>query len=1006
MLKIDQNAVEILNRLSASGSNELDLAINYALRQVGEICGFDRTYIFLLRDGEFLDNSHEWAAPGIMPMIDVLQNLPMSLVPHWFDAFAADEIIYISSVKDLPDGDPEKETLEAQDIKSLVVVPMVGEAQLIGFMGYDAVVAERDFNEREVFFLRSVASGITALFLRSRALSLAYAAAEKERDLAQQAMDARLRLDIAINALPDGFVIYDNNKEITLCNKKFHELNLNDILASEEQGISANISANHIEVGLEGAVSNVDLNLLGRPDPDGFEVQLTDGRWIRIVERPIPGGGLVGMHIDVTALKQAEQRLSQVIDGAQVGTWEWNVETGECNFNNRWAEMLGLALKDISPTTIETWTQLSHPDDIVVARDKLEKVLNGTEYEFEFEIRMRHKAGYYIWVLSRGRVVQKTKSDRPLVMAGVHIDITEQMKREQNLLATNQRLQKALHERDDAKNRFSNVEEASSDWFWEQNQNLEFTYISKSYELTTKAKYDQCIGLTIAELVQSGVWLDGDVDWIEYKTKLVEHKPFQNLTFEIPLSKKASIWVRLSGVPFHDSKGNFLGYRGVGSDVTSLFNAEAQARDLVTRDPLTGLINRSTLLGRLSDLLLAETSGDIKAAVLLIDIDNFKSINNSMGYHTGDLLLKLFGQKLLRKIQKKGVVARINADRFAVILTRKFASEVEGLAKEFVSYFAKSFVVDGRDIFITTSAGVYLVTADMKNAMECIKNAETALYYAKSTGRGKYTVFDIDLGDAQSRRSEMTQALHRALSQDCFRIVLQPQFTLEPTLALVGVEVLLRWNDPVLGDVPPSTFIDIAESIGLMVDLDLMVINKSCEMISNFLVRGHRIRVAVNISAQSFQQPGFVAQLLGLLQKHNVPAELFKIEITETTLMSQTEDTFEKLHRLEEKGIQFAIDDFGTGYSSLSYLQQLPIVELKIDRSFVGRLACNNPKSEAIVAAILSMAQELGLSCIAEGVETEAQLAWLKGRHCHAVQGYLLSRPIEMDYFLTNYLVH
>lgn len=994
---IDHSTVQVLNILSRGRPDDVDNVINIALKMIGELCGFDRTYVFVLRDEVFVDNSHEWTGPGIEPMIDALQGLPTSLISDWFVAFARGDVIHIPQVDNLPDDHLQKATLQMQDIKSLLVVPMQDDTKVIGFVGYDAVVAERQLDERDVFFMRSVANGIAALLLKVRAIAIADANIETQRKLAAVANEARSQRDIAINALPDGFVLYDSNNKLVLCNERYRDFSPNAATALVQGAAYEDI----LQAEMEHAESpNVERGTLS-----DHEHQLADGRWVRILNRKTPDGGRVGMRIDITDLKRAERRLTDVIEGAQVGTWEWDIATGVNSVNSLWASMLGYHVEELAPITIDTWERLGHPDDIVAARKALKRVFTDAGQQFEHTIRMRHKAGHWVWIMSRGRVVSRGTDGNAQVMAGVHIDISDQMAREQNLLAVNLQFEKAVAERDDAQKRFFDIEEISSDWFWEQDNNLRFTYLSKSFESTTGRLQGDFLGVTLAEIVGPRPWMRTDTNLRAFSETLATRQPFQNVIFQLSDDPDDQIWIRLSGAPFFDRDGSFLGYRGVGSDVTSLYKAKAFAEHLATHDPLTGLANRAVLQDHLQRLEFGDQYTANSAALMLLDIDNFKSINDSLGHDAGDSLLQLVAERLVSHVRETDLVARLGGDEFTILLPQAHEKEARDLANRLIDHMSQPFVLQDQALYATVSIGIALLPQDASTASEFLQNADIAMYRAKAAGRCQFTFFESKFRVEQHQRSEMMQALFRAVSERQFQLVLQPKFTTGSVSRLVGAEALLRWHDLAYGDVPPDKFIPLAESMGLMAEIDFLVLDLVSSVIAAQLEQGHRLCVAINVSAQSFHRENFAAELLDHLRLRGVPNELVLIEITETMLMTRTQVTFANIRRLQAEGIQLSIDDFGTGYSSFNYLQQLPLAELKIDRSFIAEIGCGNSSGDAIVSAILSMAEALELRCVAEGVETEAQFKWLNQNGCNIVQGHFVGRPLKVAAFVDEYLV-
>ncbi|HJV28771.1 MAG TPA: EAL domain-containing protein [Aromatoleum sp.] len=419
---------------------------------------------------------------------------------------------------------------------------------------------------------------------------------------------------------------------------------------------------------------------------------------------------------------------------------------------------------------------------------------------------------------------------------------------------------------------------------------------------------------------------------------------------------------------------------------------------LSTRDSLTGLANRSSLSERLADCLDEARRTGERVAVLLIDLDNFKHINDTLGHEFGDLLLEQVADRLRRCLCRGHTLARIGGDEFAAILRGGSADEVRRLVAQTLEYLSASFCIREQEVFAAASIGVSIFPADGDSASALLKNADTALHEAKVLGRNRSQFFASRMQIEVQTRMNLETGLRAALDSDRFRVVYQPQHALEGG-ALVGAEALLRWHDPALGDVPPGRFIPAAEEAGLIVAINRMVMAKVLAQIALWRMRGLAPpRISINVAAQELRDPDFVDQLCEQLECQGVPAEAICLELTEGTLLEDIEGTAQTFASLRQRGIAVSIDDFGTGYSSLSYLTRLPVHELKVDQSFVQGIAGEAGK-RSIITAIVEMAHALGIEVLAEGIETESQLAFLKERHCEMGQGYLFHRPLGPDEF-------
>jgi len=988
--------IDLLGRVLQAPVNQTDNTINEALGRMGKAANVDRAYVFRLRDDAWWDNTHEWCAPGIEPMIDELQGLPRDLIAHWMVALERGEWVHVPDVNILPEGSTEKETLQMQDIRTVLIVPVLHDGHLAGFVGYDCVRAVRLFEPHEISLLLAVAGAISSLLYRrasfqaeerarlelettlqalpdliiqidqdgryigfhsgredllarpeaemfgrtleqvlppevaaisrkamseadlnGRSASHRYTlmmhgreswydctvarrpsafqgdnpgyifvirdvTAEHQRqnqllmleevvrlmtnlvvvvdqqhkitwtnpafearsgysqielvgrdpstftrspdtdptavavvsqalkdvkpcrtelenidrfgnrywidmnlhplhnaqgehigfvsvetditerraqaarlsDLAQQSEMSRAQLQTAIEALPDAFVCFDAEDRLTLFNRRYIEFfpKLEDVMY---QG------ARFEDILRTGLQRGIYLDAIGREDEwitekltmhrsdlSLHEMPLSDGRWLRVLERATPEGGRVGMRIDITALKKAERRLEDIIEAADAGTWEWNIVTGTNKINARWASILGYDQIEIEPITIRFWEELLHPDDSQRVRDavnrvfsqetdqfthefrmrhklghwvnvlsrgrvsrwsadgnplemvgvhidvtalkqaeqRLEEIIQGAsvgtwEYEpdpevnrinslwaemlgyrvedlvskgdywrelvhpddmqmleimhqqrleqgidrFENEIRLKHRDGHWVWVLSRGQVTRRDRTGKVLATAGIHIDITEAKTREAALRRAYDDLNRATTERDAARQRFADIAAVSQDWFWETDADHRFTFLSDSITRATGSDPAGLLGKTMIELVDATPEMQASADWNELERLMQAHEPLEDFVYLIPIADSV-IWVRASGAPYFDADGQFLGYRGVCSDITQLYiskeKAEAASRaksqflanmSHEIRTPLNGVLGMAELLSdALTDPVHRQMIGTIR----------------------------------------------------------------------------------------------------------------------------------------------------------------------------------------------------------------------------------------------------------------------------------------------------------------------------------------------------------------------------------------------------------
>lgn len=457
--------------------------------------------------------------------------------------------------------------------------------------------------------------------------------------------------------------------------------------------------------------------------------------------------------------------------------------------------------------------------------------------------------------------------------------------------------------------------------------------------------------------------------------------------------------------PVLNSQGQIIGVLGIGRDITERKQAESQIQALAFSDPLTDLPNRRLLMDRLNQALTAASRHAQHVALLFVDLDNFKSLNDTLGHQMGDFLLKQVAQRITSCVRESDTVARLGGDEFVVMLENlsnnlpEAAAQAQTVTAKILDALGQPYDIQGHGHHSTASIGVTLFGGtEQENIEEPLKRAELAMYQAKAAGRNTLRFFEPEMRTAATNRATLEAELHEAVVNGQLVLYFQPQGG--DDVRLSGVEALVRWRHPQRGLISPADFIPIAEACGLILPIGRWVIETACKQLAAWAVRPEMspITIAVNVSARQFRQPDFVEEVLTIVNATGANPERFKIELTESVLVDTVEDIIVKMNALKNKGIGFSIDDFGTGYSSLAYLKRLPIDQLKIDQGFV-RDILTDPDDAAIARMVVALADSMGLSVIAEGVETEAQREFLAGMGCHHYQGYLLSKPLPIREF-------
>ena len=443
-----------------------------------------------------------------------------------------------------------------------------------------------------------------------------------------------------------------------------------------------------------------------------------------------------------------------------------------------------------------------------------------------------------------------------------------------------------------------------------------------------------------------------------------------------------------------DDKGQVSHYVAVFSDISAIKNSQTELARLVHHDPLTDLPNRLLFTDRTEQALASAQRHQTGCALLMIDLDHFKIINDSLGHNVGDLLLKAVAERLLRVFGKGFTVARLGGDEFAVLIDScAQASQAAGLAQQVLEIMKGPFDVDKHQLFISASVGISVFPGDALNAEQLLRNADSALFKAKSSGREGYALYTEELTAHAQYRVEVASDLRRALEQQELRVYYQPVHELK-TSRLIGVEALVRWEHPQRGLLAPGEFIPIAERTGLIAEIDAWVLEQACWQMVQWQGAGVELAfVAVNISSRLFARPELFALVSTVLADTGLDPALLELEVTESAVMDNSQVALEQMHRLRALGLRLAIDDFGTGFSSLLRLKRLPVQKLKIDQGFVAGLPGDND-DVAIVRAVIALGQSMGLQVHAEGIEQVGQAQFLLDLDCDLGQGYWFGRPM------------
>ncbi|MGH8728899.1 MAG: PAS domain S-box protein, partial [Burkholderiales bacterium] len=627
-----------------------------------------------------------------------------------------------------------------------------------------------------------------------------------------------------------------------------------------------------------------------------------------------------------------------------------------------------------------------HPKDVARAKAAFAEVLQTSKPLTLNDFRYRRADGAWIHL----EVMGINLLDHPAVKGVVLTsrDITER-KRAEHLLK-------------ESEQRFRDVVNAAGEYIWEVDAQWNYTYASERVERTLGYNEHELIGRSFFSLMPEGE-ANRVRDW--FREKVPEGQSFRYLEHKTRTKYGDVIWQQVSGVPILGAHSRASGYRGTALDITDRKRAEARIEYLATRDALTDLPNRMLLNDRVEQAIVNAHRNFESFALLFIDLDRFKTINDSLGHHFGDQLLKQVAERLLHCVRERDTVARPGGDEFVIaIYDLKNSQDAGHIAQKILNSLSQPFTIENNVLNTSCSIGISTYPSDGEDVPTLMRNADTAMYHAKEKGRNNYQFFSAELNRRAVERLRMENELRRAIEREEFVLYYQPQVNLLSG-EIFGLEALLRWRHPARGLVHPAKFIGLAEETGLIVPLGEWVLNAACRQMKVWNdSRYPRLTLAVNLSAgQLANNKGFAKMVAGVLQENQITAEQLEFEMTESILLANAEENTQTLKKLGDLGTRTTIDDFGTGYSSLSYLKRLPIDKVKIDRSFVRDIVVDSDDA-AIVSAIIAMAHNLKLAVIAEGVENREQVERLRALGCDGYQGHFFSKPLPAEYLEAKYL--
>jgi len=1014
-VKFEQLINYISNQFSEVTLEDADESLNKLLQSIGEFEKVDRSYIFLFSDAErsLLSNTHEWCAPGIESQKELRQNYQIKDCSNWFiEKLNRLEIINISHLEEL-----EQEQKFLENLKSLLVVPIVQKKTWIGFVGFDAVTQAQVWTDENIMLLQVFAEMLSSLWQRQKNEKELYKSkrflASLVNSLPGIVFSGKLKSKNRImNYLSAGcFNLTGYKSKELIKSGKFsyqniiHPLDLPQVI----EGIEKSLSSQNYEIEYRIFTKTGEEKWLlekGEVIEHSEQKNISIQGFISDISQRKAG--------EIMILKQAKI-LEMIAKGSSLEEiFNQLIKSIEkvsphllCSImlvNSERTHLRCHPASSVHPDYIKELQAVPIGENKAVcgaAAFSKEKVIisdlisepNCLEYK-ELFLKYELRAAFSIPIISsQGDLFGTftTYYHQPKEPSFEDLQLIKTASFLVGIAIEGSQVQERLKQTE-AKYR-SIFENAPSGIF---QRTVEGNYISANPALLKIYGYQ-----SITELSEKNIDVTEQI-YVEpnRRKELIQHLEkdgyVQDFESQIYRADGSKIWISENTKAIYSSAGHFLYYEGTIEDITKRHQAEEQLIYQVHHDSLTGLFNRIWLMEKLTTIIeIAKKQPSYQYALLFIDLDGFKLINDSLGHTIGDKLLKQVAQKLETFVNNQLSLARLNSDEF-VILIENFhkIEQVIGLVQEIQKQFILPFHLNKEKIFTNVSIGIALSKPDYQFPEQILQDADIAMYQAKSKGTGTYAFFSPIMQNTILNRVHLETDLRGALEREEFIVYYQPIILLT-TGRLMGFEALIRWNHPRKGFISPNRFVPILEETGLIKPVGMWLFRQACQQIKEWKTRfsyTNHLTISVNLSIYQFKQPDFLEQIKLILQEVGIESRHLKLEITESAFMESASGEMTILQGLKDLGIQLCIDDFGTGYSSLSRLHELPISTLKIDQAFVRRLDAENT---IIIETIITLAHVLNMTVIAEGIEKTDQLELLSNMQCEMGQGYLFSRPVN-----------
>ena len=675
------------------------------------------------------------------------------------------------------------------------------------------------------------------------------------------------------------------------------------------------------------------------------------------------------------ALGKSQARLALALEASELALWDWDLQSDQVHHSHL-RELFGIEPEQVREMLRDLTPRL-HPDDRPALRRALVEHMKGRSEDYHVEYRVRHADGHWVWIEDRGRAVERDASGRVLRMLGTRRNVSARRQQEEQ-----QRLA-------------AMVFEAASEGICILDPDYRLLAVNRAFSAVTGYGRDEVLGRRVTSLIGSR---EMRLQYQSIRQELDSTGSWQGELIETRKSGELyPQWLQLNLV--RDAAGRPNHIVGFFADLTARREAEERLRYLSHYDDLTGLANRSLFRERLHEACQRARQTGRSIALMHIDLDRFKLLNDSLGHEVADQVLRQMSRRLTQTVPEADCIARLSGDEFAILLDAYASlSSLARVASRLLAKLRVPMTVGGHELVVSASLGISLMPDYAREVGTLISQSNMAVQHAKHLGGNTFQFFTDNLQACTLGRLQLENQLRKAIDEGQLEVFYQPKLNLADD-QLNAAEALVRWRHPQQGLVPPGEFIGLAEETGLITAIGEFVLRQACRQACEWQRQGlAEIRVSVNLSVHQLRQGNLTSLVRQVLEETGLAPEYLELELTESQLLDNVESVIVTFQQLRALGVKLAIDDFGTGYSSLSYLKRFPVHYVKIDQTFIRDLSPGG-EDAAITRAIIAMAHSLELKVVAEGVETQAQMDYLKSQHCDEIQGFLISRPVEASAF-------